>query len=456
MILGFAFLCTLILCIVKPKYGVYSIFVFSILLSNALQWTFIKTVRGFSTPFSFIGLSGLEVVDKQGGRILIVILLISTVFRKIYNNQQINGLWIIKAVFSIIVISIISMYFNDIKLRDGLSSISLLIVSMLFLAAVMDIQFSSNDIKLFLKYALLFVILNAIFQIYQFFNFANGDVDMTVGLLMDTTPTSLFAFVVSFFFMSKIISGAFNKEVLTAIILSTIQLVSSYLKAIIVYFIVIMISFRQFFFRGWKFILIALTTLFLLISISFFIFKSAVTDYTVFYIFDNTELLLKLGPVQVWTEYFQFLKSPIDLLFGYGPSSYGSLNSVDEAGNRTSKLAGMVQLYDSGLGDRSLFMTALSSLGNIIWENGIIVLFLFVYFHYKIFKESSMIYSQTQNNDLKVYAFAVKYEVIFIILLYLVAFGNTTEEILLWGVPFVVYSFIKSEFQLEPPLESSK
>jgi hypothetical protein len=212
---------------------------------------------------------------------------------------------------------------------------------------------------------------------------------------------------------------------------------------------VILISFRHILFRGWKFLLIAFTSLLLIISISFFIFRSVATDFPIFYVFDNTELLLKLGPVQVWTEYFQFLKSPVNLLLGYGPGSYGSLNTVDEAGNRTSKLAGMVQLYDPGMGDRSLFLTALSTLGNIIWENGILVLLLFIYFHYKIYKECSKIFSVTQNNELKVYSFAVKYEIIFIILLYLAAFGNTSEEILLWGPPFVIYSFIKSEYQLE-------
>jgi hypothetical protein len=450
MILTIIFFCTIIICFIKPKYGVYSIFVFAILLSNALQLSFVMYNRGFSTPFSYIGLSGLEIIDKQGVRVLIVILFIVTLLKKVYEKERIHEIRLLLIVFVILLFSFISILLNDISLRSGFSSISLFIISLLFLAAVSNIQFTTKDIQIFLSSMLLFVSINSAFEIYQYLFFARGDVDMTVGLLMSTTPTSTFAFVVSFFFIAKLCVGKHDKSVTLSIFISITQLVASYLKGIAAFVIIILTSFRKLLFSGGKLFIASLFALIIMFSISAYIFQDAVKETDVILKFENISMFSNVGPVRVWTQYFNVLDNPVNLIFGFGPSSYGSLNATDKRGNRTSKLRELMIISGAGkLAGRDMFGTALSSAGNILWENGVIVLVLFFLTYYYLFKISSWIYIESKNEMLKIYAFGVKYEIVFIVLLYFTAFAVTTEEILLWGPAFVVFSYLKSEFQLE-------
>jgi hypothetical protein len=451
MILGFAFICTLFLCIVKPKCGLYGLFIFALLLSNALQLTFVETNRSFSTPFSIIKLANVDIIDKQGTRLLVLILFLSSILRKVFAKKRINEMWLIKIILMILLISVSSMLLNNITVRDGFSSISLLIISLVFLSAVSNLQFNCRDIQSFLYCLLVFVLINAIFQIYQFFNYAFGDVDMTLGLLTSTTPTSTLAFVVVFFFIGKISVGRFDQTVFLSIILSLVQLVSSFLKGILSFALIILISFWRLLFKGGKVSIGAVFALILMFSVASFIFQDTVKDYNVFFEFDNLSSYLDIGPVRVWTQYIQVVDNPANVIFGYGPSSYGSINTTGEDDVRRSKLAELISITDAtgSLAGRDIFRTALSSAGNILWENGVIVLVLFFLVYFRVFKISSRILKNSNSEIIKVYAFGVKYEIMFIVLLYFLAFGTTTEEILLWGPAFVVFSFNKSQFQFE-------
>jgi len=449
MAIGIIFVVVLVLCIAKPKYGIFGIFLFAIVLSNALQQGFVQTNRVFSAPLSLVPLSGIDLIDRQGTRLLTLVLFVSTLTRGFFRKQVLKEKWLVMAIASITFLSTLSMVVNDISFKNGLSSISLFAISLLFLFSVLNVKFEHREITMFLRALLLFVSLNAVVQIYQFFTFADGDIDMTPGLLMSTTPTSTIAFVTILFFVGKSTIGKIDKTVWVSVAVAIAQLGSSYLKGIVAFAMVIVIGFRKVFSQGGRALVASLIVLTVLFGISSFLFTDAVKDYGVFRAIPDIESVVKLGPIRVWTQFFELLQNPTNLVLGYGPSSYGSLNTTDEMGTRTSRLAQLISI--AGVGEfegRDLFVTALSSAGNILWENGMFVFLLFFGVHFKVFRDAAKIHAYPRSDWLKVYSFGVKYGLVFVLLLYFTAFGVTTEEVLLWGPIFVVYSFVKSEYHL--------
>jgi hypothetical protein len=442
MLLIVIFIVASLLCVIKPQYGVAMIFIFWVFYSNAYQSNLFLYDKQVSTPFSIIGYSGFKLIDQQGLRFLILVLFLSVLFRGIQN--ELKELWLLKIIGVIVFISLISIPINDINWADGLSSLSILIINLLFLFSVLNIEFSEKYINNLLLISFYFLIFNSFLQIYQFLFFADGDVDLTFGLLSSTIPTPTISYIVSFLFLGKLLNAKLDKYILGAIFISVVQLVSSYLKGLIGFVLILLLAFKRFLFSGYKIAILSTVTLIIIGGVSAYIFTDVVTDYTIFSAFLNTENITNIGPIRVWTQYAEDVQdTPLSLIIGYGPSSYGSLNTSDLFGFGKSKLGNLLEIPGE-LSGRSLWGSALSSAGNILWEFGIINLILFFYVYYSLYKRASFIFKETDQVLIRSYAFSVKYLILFILFLYFTAVAGTTEEFFTWGHLFVVYSFINS------------
>jgi hypothetical protein len=328
------------------------------------------------------------------------------------------------------------------SISKSLSAMSFLLMSTIFLFAVLNIDFTLRDIKIFLTGLLLFVIVNAAFQIYQFLYFADGDNDMTLGLLMSTTPSSILAFVVALFYLNGVNSRKITLELVLVVVISLIQILSAYVKGMLSFAAVVIVGLRRSILQRYGITLIVLVIVGLGILSPYLLDSDTSYNYAMLEYIDNIDIVLQLGPVKVWTNFITNLKSPVNIFFGYGPGSYGSVNTVDDEGFSLVKLG---SLMDTGGPSMSTFFSqALSSAGNIVWENGIIVFVLFFYIYYKIYRESSLIFRRSKIDIDCNYAFGVKYGIIFIVLLMFLSLAVTTEEILLWGPGFVVFSYLKN------------
>jgi hypothetical protein len=248
MILTFYFICALLFCAINPRYGVLSIFLFAILLSNAQQLQFVESVRSFSTPFSILSLTSFNVIDKQGVRILIYVLLLSVLVRKLLKKEELREMWLLRLIVFMSIFQLISIVLNLSTISSfskSISAMSFLSMSVVFLFAVLNVDYSAKDIKVLLTGLLLFVATNAAFQVYQYFYFANGDNDMTLGLLMSTTPTSILAFIVALFYLNGINSRMVTLELVLVLIISLVQILSAYVKGILAFAAVIIIGLRK-------------------------------------------------------------------------------------------------------------------------------------------------------------------------------------------------------------------
>ena len=451
MFIAIIFFLAIIVCLVKPKYGVAMIFIFWLFFSNAYQSNLFVYDKLGSSPYSIIGISGLRLIDSEGIRILIIVLFLSVLFRGIQN--KLKELWLLKIIGVIVFISVISIPINDINLADGLSSLSIFLMSFLFLFSVLNIEFSEKYITNLLLISFYFLIFNSFLQIYQFFFFANGDVDMTMGLFSSTLQGPIVAYIVSFFFLGRLLIAKFDKYILGAVFIAIVQLISSYLKGLIGFVLILLLAFKRFLFSGYKIAILSAVTFVIIVGISFYIFTDVVIDYSIFYAFLDTDNITNAGPIKVWTQYAENIQdAPQNLIIGYGPSSYGSINTADQMGFGKSKL-GKLLAISSYMSGRDFWGRALSTAGNILWEFGLINLILFFYVYYSLYKRASFIFKETDQDLIRSYAFSVKYLIIFVLFLYFIAITGTTEEFFTWGHLFVVYSFINSSAVENKPLQ---
>jgi hypothetical protein len=447
MLLVIIFFLAILLCLVKPKYGVAMIFIFWVFYSNAYQTNLFVFDKYLDTPYSIIGYSGFTFIDKQGLRFLIGLLFLSVLLRGI--TTELKELWLLRIIGVIVFISVISIPVNKINWAEGLSSLSIFLMNLLFLFSVLNIEFSEKYITNLLLISFSFLIFNSFLQIYQFFFFANGDVDLTMGLLSSTLQTPIISYIISFLFLGKLLNAKLDKYILGAIFIAVVQLISSYLRGLIGFALILLLAFKRFLFSGYKIAILSTLTLVIIGGISAYIFTDVVIDYTIFSAFLNTENITNAGPIRVWTQYAEDIQdTPLNLIIGYGPSSYGSLNTSDQLGFGKSKLGALLDI-SSEMSGRDFFGKALSTAGNILWEFGIISLILFLYVYYSLYKHVSFIYKEAKQDLIRSYAFSVKYLIIFIVFLFFVAIAGTTDEFFTWGPVFVVYSFINSNAVVE-------
>jgi hypothetical protein len=454
MLLTIVFILTILIVIYNPKYGVFAIFIYWIIFSNAMQSNLFQWDKSGSSPYSIIPLANNKFIDQQGLRFLILILFLSVLVKSV--KKGLKEIWILKFITIIVLVSISSIIVNSINYIEGFSSISLFLVSFLFLFSALNIKFTEKDIITFFNFFYFFLIINSVFQIHQYLFFSSGDVDLTMGLLSGTVQTPILAYVFSIFYYSFFILGKTNKYIFAAIYLLIIQLVSSYLKGLISVAFVVILMAREIATKGTRAIILIGIGLTLLFSISAYIFTDAVKDYSIFYEFNSVNQIMNLGPIKVWTQYFELVgENPQSLIFGYGPSSYGSSNTSDEKGFGNSKLGELIEIAGVGnLAGRDIFGRALSIMGNILWEFGGIVLFLFFYIYYRIYRETKYIFKKSKSDLLKVYAFGVKYNIIFLILIYFLQIGGSETELFLWGPIFVVFSYIKQFYNDEQSINA--
>src|ERR1035437_1474680 len=447
MLLVIILFLAILLCLVKPKYGVAMIFIFWVFYSNAYQTNLFVFDKYLDTPYSIIGYSGFTFIDKQGLRFLIGLLFLSVLLRGI--TTELKELWLLRIIGVIVFISVISIPVNKINWAEGLSSLSIFLMNLLFLFSVLNIEFSEKYITNLLLISFSFLIFNSFLQIYQFFFFANGDVDLTMGLLSSTLQTPIISYIISFLFLGKLLNAKLDKYILGAIFIAVVQLISSYLRGLIGFALILLLAFKRFLFSGYKIAILSTLTLVIIGGISAYIFTDVVIDYTIFSAFLNTENITNAGPIRVWTQYAEDIQdTPLNLIIGYGPSSYGSLNTSDQLGFGKSKLGALLDI-SSEMSGRDFFGKALSTAGNILWEFGIISLILFLYVYYSLYKHVSFIYKEAKQDLIRSYAFSVKYLIIFIVFLFFVAIAGTTDEFFTWGPVFVVYSFINSNAVVE-------
>src|ERR1035437_1815650 len=313
MLLALIFFLTILVCLVKPKYGVAMIFIFWVFYSNAYQSNLFLVDKFGSTPFSIIGYSGFGLIDRQGLRFLIGVLFLSVLLRGITN--ELKELWLLRIIGMMVIISVISIPVNNINWAEGLSSLSILLMNLLFLFSVLNIEFSEKYINNLLLISFYFLIFNSFLQIYQFLFFADGDVDLTFGLLSSTIPTPTISYIVSFLFLGKLLNAKLDKYILGAIFISVVQLVSSYLKGLIGFVLILLLAFKRFLFRGYKIAILSTVTLVIIGGVSAYIFTTVVTDYTIFSAFLNTENIINAGPIRVWTQYAENVQAtPLSLI----------------------------------------------------------------------------------------------------------------------------------------------
>jgi hypothetical protein len=443
MLLIAIFISACLLCIIRPKIGVAMIFIFWLFYSNAYQANLFSFDKYVDTPFSIIGYSGFTFIDQQGLRFLIGLLFLSVLLRGITNGLK--ELWLLKIIGVITFLSVISIPVNGINWTDGLSSLSILLINLLFLFSVLNIEFTERYITNLLLISFSFLIFNSFLQIYQFLFFAQGDVDLTMGLLSGTVQTPTISYIVSFFFLGNLLQAKLDKYVVGAFFIIVVQLISSYLKGLIGFVLILLLAFRKFLFSGYKIAILSTLILVIVGGISAFIFTDVVTDFVIFSAFTDSANITNAGPIKVWTQYAENVQAaPLNLVLGYGPSSYGSVNTADQLGFGKSKLGKLLDL-PTNFNDRDFFGKALSSAGNILWEFGLINFILFLYVYYRLYKRSSLINKETKEDIIRSYAFSVKYLILFILFLYFIAVGGTTEEFFTWGLVFVVFSFINAK-----------